>query len=64
MSAEKKIVTKAEMQEHNTAKSLWISIHNQVYDISEFLDEVLCACFINTKRRLERRKQRGLSLKD
>ena len=39
MAEEKKIITLAEMQEHNTVESLWISIHNQVYDVTEFLDE-------------------------
>ena len=39
MAEEKKIITLVEMQEHNTAKSLWISIHNQVYDVTKFLEE-------------------------
>ncbi|CAB4025554.1 cytochrome b5 [Paramuricea clavata] len=39
MSGEKKIITLAELQEHDTAKSLWIAINNHVYDITKFLDE-------------------------
>jgi cytochrome b involved in lipid metabolism len=40
MSGEKKVITLTELQEHNTAKSLWIAINNHVYDITKFLDEV------------------------
>lgn len=42
MSEEKKIITLAELQEHNMAKSLWVAIHNQVYDVTKFMDEVVC----------------------
>lgn len=32
--------TLAEVAEHNTNKSTWIIIHNNVYDVTEFLNEV------------------------
>ena len=35
-----KIFTKEEVQKHKDAKSLWISIHDKVYDITKFLEEV------------------------
>lgn len=30
----------AEIAKHNTNKSVWFAIHNNVYDVTEFLNEV------------------------
>lgn len=30
----------SEIEEQNSAKSTWIVIHNQVYDVTKFLEEV------------------------
>lgn len=30
----------SEIEEQNSAKSTWIIIHNQVYDVTKFLEEV------------------------
>ena len=35
-----KIITKAELAQHKDAKSIWIAIHDKVYDITKFLEEV------------------------
>ena len=43
MSEEKKseqVYTMEEVRQHKAAKSLWIVIHDEVYDISKFLEEV------------------------
>ena len=29
-----------EVKRHNTAESTWVVVHNNVYDVTEFLDEV------------------------
>lgn len=36
----KKVISLEELEEHKTLKSLWIAIHNKVYDVTEFVDEV------------------------
>ena len=33
-------ITVAQVKEHKSAKSSWIIIHNKVYDVTKFLDEV------------------------
>ena len=40
MSSEKKILSLEEVKSHNTRDSTWCVIHNNVYDITQFLDEV------------------------
>ena len=35
-----KTITKAELAQHKDAKSIWIAIHDKVYDITKFLEEV------------------------
>lgn len=40
MSKEKKEYSLAEVQKHKTAESLWLVIHNLVYDVTKFMDEV------------------------
>lgn len=37
---EKKIYSLQDVQKHDSNKSLWLVIHNRVYDITKFLDEV------------------------
>lgn len=32
-------ITYEELKQHNTAKSLWMAIHDRVYDITKFLDQ-------------------------
>lgn len=34
-----KIITKTELAEHKDAKSIWIAIHDKIYDITKFLEE-------------------------
>lgn len=34
-----KIITRAELAQHKDAKSIWIAIHDKVYDITKFLEE-------------------------
>ena len=33
-----------EIQKHNTNTSLWIVVHNKVYDVTRFMEEV-CPCY-------------------
>lgn len=40
MSSEVKTYSLAEIKAHNTNKSSWIVIHNNIYDVTEFLNEV------------------------
>ena len=44
MPAEGKVFKLSEVKEHNVskgeAKSIWVVIHDKVYDITKFLDEV------------------------
>lgn len=35
-----KIITTAEVKKHNTKDSVWMIIHNDVYDVTNYLDEV------------------------
>ena len=36
----KRIVTLEELKKNNNGKSCWIAIHDKVYDITKFLEEV------------------------
>lgn len=38
--SEVKTYSLAEIKAHNTNKSTWIVIHNNIYDVTEFLNEV------------------------
>ena len=38
-NAEKKFSLE-EVKKHNSARSTWLVIHNQVFDVTTFLDEV------------------------
>jgi len=40
MAEELKKITLEEVKSHNVAGSSWLVIHNKVYDITKFLDEV------------------------
>ena len=40
MASEKKVFRATEVKEHKDAKSAWVIIHNQVYELTKFLDEV------------------------
>ena len=51
--SEVKIYTLEEIAQHNEKKSVWIVIHDSVYDVTPFLDEVnhllftnACDCFL------------------
>lgn len=35
-----KILTADEVKRHNTRKSVWMVIRNEVYDVTSFVDEV------------------------
>lgn len=43
-AATTKLYTLAEVAKHNTNKSVWLVIHNNIYDVTEFLNEV-CSFF-------------------
>ena len=47
---EAKVFKLEEVKEHNKSKgedrSIWVVIHDKVYDITKFLDEVLCLCLL------------------
>jgi cytochrome b involved in lipid metabolism len=32
-------ITKEELSKHNTARDLWLAIHNKVYDVTKFVEE-------------------------
>jgi cytochrome b involved in lipid metabolism len=34
-----KTIELEELKQHSTTKSLWLAIHNQVYDVTQFLEE-------------------------
>lgn len=34
-----KIITKEELKAHKDAKSLWMAIHDKVYDVTKFIEE-------------------------
>ena len=36
----KKILTLEEIKKHNDGRSTWFVIHNKVYDVTKFLEEV------------------------
>ena len=38
-----KLFTLDEVKSHNNGKSCWLSIHDKVYDVSKFIDEVRSA---------------------
>lgn len=38
--SEQKTYTMSEVKKHNTADSLWIVIHNKVYDVTAYKEEV------------------------
>ena len=35
----KKLISKEELAKHNSAEDCWVSIGNQVYDLTDFLEE-------------------------
>ena len=39
-SSETKIYTLEEVAQHNEKKSVWLLIHDNVYDVTKFLEEV------------------------
>jgi len=41
-----KIYTLDEVKQHKDAKSLWIAISDTVYDVTEFMEEVIWAVYI------------------
>lgn len=41
MSSTLRAYTLEEVARHNTAESLWLVIEDKVYDVTEFVDEVL-----------------------
>ena len=41
MSEEVKTYRAAEVAEHKDKKSSWIIIHDNIYDVTQFLDEVI-----------------------
>ena len=49
--AEAKVFKLEEVKEHNKSKgedrSIWVVIHDKVYDITKFLDEVILFCMLH-----------------
>lgn len=39
-SSSTRMIRRAEVLEHNTGRSTWLIIHDKVYDVTKFLDEV------------------------
>ncbi|XP_076449750.1 cytochrome b5-like isoform X2 [Babylonia areolata] len=39
MASQQKVYRLEEVKAHNDSKSAWLIIHNQVYDVTKFLDE-------------------------
>lgn len=35
-----RIITKEDVKKHNNKRTVWVIIHNEVYDVTKFLDEV------------------------
>lgn len=46
-NAPAKLFTRAEVLKHNKATDIWVIIHNKVYDVTKFLNEVAIICFCN-----------------
>lgn len=46
VSTSAKVFTLAEIAEHKSTDSCWIVIHDKVYDVTKFLDEVSDIFFI------------------
>ena len=40
MAAETKVYTLKEVEKHNTDNDVWMVIHDRVYDLTKFLNEV------------------------
>ncbi len=40
MSGEDKVYTWEEVAQHNNSESLWMVIHDVVYDVTKFMEEV------------------------
>ena len=49
MASATKVITKEELKSHSDASSLWIAIHDNVYDVTKFLDEVSFSVTLLTK---------------
>jgi hypothetical protein len=39
-ASEEKVFTLEQLKEHGTRESLWMLLHDKVYDITKFMDEV------------------------
>ena len=54
--AEAKVYKLEEVKEHNKSKgedrSIWVVIHDKVYDITKFLDEVILFCMLASRFRI------------
>lgn len=50
-SSEIKLLTRKQVEEHKNSKETWIIIHNNVYDVTEFLNEVNNFFSIGNKRK-------------
>ena len=35
-----RVISKEELAQHKDAKSLWLAVHDKVYDVTKFLEEV------------------------
>ena len=44
-----KVISAAELKQHNTGRELWLAIHDNVYDVTKFLEEVIHLLFSLTR---------------
>jgi hypothetical protein len=63
MASQKQVYNAEEVRSHKDAKSTWITIHNKVYDVTKFLDEVsiLATSLVKISASCGRRQILGLS---
>lgn len=54
MSNEQKVFRLKEIAERKDAKSAWIIIHNNVYDVTKFLDEVSGVWCVSSAKHVSR----------
>lgn len=48
-----KLLTRAEIMKHVSSNNIWIIIHNNVYNVTQFLNEVTGFSFLQKKKKRE-----------
>ena len=41
-----KLISLEELKSHNNSTSIWLAIHDKVYDVTKFLEEVTALFFL------------------